>query len=250
MGVSRVFRFNKNRIFVLGLIVLLISVALLPFLSTLAATTVCDEIEDTGGSRGRGGVNEIISGTTIGRLDPKTEYGSVWVKDNATLVFDKAGTTYSIKGRLNVTDNANVIIKKGTVEVFTVTVHCKSFKMEGGILRCKNNNELQTDDGLDTNVIIHTQEGIKISGGAEIEVEGTRGFSAINDEVDSHNGGNGLIDLMCTEFIRITDGSKLICTGGGGGTGIEDEYQGGEGGNGIIKIQANGTNSSTKQSIY
>lgn len=200
--------------------------------------------EPVAGPRGARSLLIIDSNRT---LDSGT-YGPVWVKDDAVLTIES--TKYpNIEGKLNVTDNGSVIIK-GELTVWEVTAHCKSFKIDGGELICKN-GEPYDKTGVESRVIIHTRKGIEISDMGEIICQGKPGQQS--DEPDtkaSYDGGVGLIDLTSDSYISITDGSVIECRGGAGGTGVEgDINKGGDGANGVITLQANGTNSSSKISI-
>ncbi|WP_455392113.1 hypothetical protein, partial [[Eubacterium] cellulosolvens] len=243
----RVFGLKSKRALVVLIILILLSAGLFPMLPSAGEA---DNETMSGGSRGARATQKFISGFSTQSLDTSTTYSSVWVSDNGTLKLDKSGT-YTIKGQLNVTDNGKVIIEKGVLlKVRAVHANCFRFYINGGIIDCKNDIS-SPNHGASSLVKIHTVLAIEITGGGRITVEGMKGNQApIDSSIKSYNGGNGEIDLMTDEYIKITDKSELTSKGGVGGQGVSILYRGGDGGNGIIKLQANGTYSTTKQSIY
>jgi hypothetical protein len=231
------------RCLLIFIVFFLVSVSISPLI--LAPT---NDGSDNISSRGARAIT-IINGTNIVNLQTKI-YSDVWVKDNATLIAD--GVISNIQGRLNVTDNANVIIRGGAkIKAYSVTAYCKSFIIEGnGEINCTNGKS-SPDHGYNSIVYIHLQDELIISDG-KIKCFGQKGQPApFDSNTQSYNGGYGIISLRSNKWITISDDSLLYAIGGRGGTGVENLFKGGIGGNGKIEIEVNNTNttSDTKYSI-
>jgi hypothetical protein len=234
---SRVTPIELNRYFVHFFIVILFIVAAFPLAITADDMGTDSEADNHNGRSARVG-DHIVGGNQVKTIR-NVNYNNLWIKDNASVTIEGIN---EITGRLNVTNNAEVLVKKGSkITVGLLTANCKRFNMEGGVINCKNRTSYLAH-GVPSYVLIHTKEGIEISSGAKISAEGLRGQQSTDSSKASFNGGEGLIELVSDKYIRIIENSELKSTGGTGGSGVEFLYIGGNGGNGIINLETNGAN--------